>query len=291
MSVSPVVSEVRTGLRQNATMTIAVVVTVAVSLALLGLGLLIGKQINVMKGYWYDKVEVAVYLTPDVTPAERDALNAELRADPLVSQVTYESQQDAYQRFKDQFKNSPGLVDEVNPDELPEAFRVKMTDPRQFAKISERFSGQPGVAEVQDQRELLKGFFKVLHGFQITALVIGIVQVLTALVLISNTIRVAAFSRRRETSVMRLVGASNLYIQLPFVIEGALAGLVGGALAIAAIVAVKIYVVDHRLAKSVVAFPFVGWGAIWGVGALVLAFGIVLSSSASFVTLRRHLRV
>ena len=126
MSVSPVVSEVRTGLRQNATMTIAVVVTVAVSLALLGLGLLIGKQINVMKGYWYDKVEVAVYLTPDVTPAERDALNAELRADPLVSQVTYESQQDAYQRFKDQFKNSPGLVDEVNPDELQKTLRIKL---------------------------------------------------------------------------------------------------------------------------------------------------------------------
>ena len=130
MSVSPVVSEVRAarqtdhdhrGRRSRS----------AVSLALLGVGLLLGKQINVMKDYWYDKVEVAVYLTPECRLPTADALNAELTADPLVSKVTYESQQHAYQRFKHQFKN-PGPRGRGHPGELPEAFRVKMKDPRQY---------------------------------------------------------------------------------------------------------------------------------------------------------------
>jgi cell division transport system permease protein len=244
-----------------------------------------------MKDYWYDKVEVSIYLTQDVTQAQRDALATDLSADPLVQKVYYEDQQQAYDRFKQQFKGSPDLVKEVSPSELPESFRVKLKNPQQYEIVAATYSGRPGVSEVQDQRELLKGFFKGLRYMQYTALAIGLAQAVAALLLVSITIRTAAFNRRRETGIMRLVGATKLYIQLPFVLEGALAGFVGSLVAVAGLVAFKVYVVDHRLAKSIHAFPFVGWNSVTYAMLLVVACGVALPTLASVVTLRKHLRV
>jgi cell division transport system permease protein len=281
------------GLRRNLTMTIAVIVTVAISLSLAGAGLLIGRQVATMKGYWYDKVEVSVFLNNDVTPADRDAINAKLHDLRLVERVYYESKADAYNRFKDQFKDSPDLVKNVTADALPESFRVKLTDPTRFDVVATAMSGQPGVEEVQDQRKLLDKFFRVLNGFQTAALIVALVQVGAAALLISNTIRVAAFSRRRETGIMRLVGASNLYIQLPFLLEGALAGLVGGVLAAGSVAALKAFFIDRQLKDKggITAIPFVGWDAVFQTWAYVVPLGILLSAFVSFVTLRRHLRV
>ena len=272
-------------------MTIAVVLTVGVSLALLGVGILLGRQVGVMKDYWYNKVEVSIYLDQNVTSDQRNLLASDLNSDPLVQKVYYESQQQAYDRFKQQFKNSPDLVKEVTASELPESFRVKLKNPQQYAIIAASYSGRPGVSEVQDQRELLKGFFKGLRYMQYTALAIGLAQAVAALLLVSITIRTAAFNRRRETGIMRLVGATKLYIQLPFVLEGALAGLVGSLVAVGGLVAFKVYVVDHRLAKSIHAFPFVGWNAVSYAMGLVVLFGVALPTLASLVTLRKHLRV
>lgn len=291
MSVRPVAAEMWSGLRRNLTMTIAVVLTVGVSLALLGVGLLLGKQVGVMKDYWYNKVEVSIYLTQDVTDNQRTELANALSTDPLVQQVYYEDQQQAFQRFKQQFKDSPSLVHEVTPAELPESFRVKLKNPQQYQAISDEYSGLPGVDEVQDQRQLLQGFFKGLRYMQYTALAIGLTQAIAALLLVSITIRTAAFNRRRETGIMRLVGATKLYIQLPFVLEGALAGLAGSLVAIGGLVLFKVYVVDHRLAQSVHAFPFVGWQAVYQAMVVVVAAGVVLPTLASMITLRRHMRV
>ncbi len=230
-----VLSEIGIGLRRNLTMTIAVVVTVAISLALFGSGLLIRAQVEAMKDFWYDKVEVSVYLCGEssqaptcggaaVTQQQRDEIQADLEAMPEVDTVFYESQEQAYAQFREQFEDSPDLVENVTAEALPESFRVKLEDPTQFAVVASAFAERPGVEEVQDQKALLEGFFNVLNKLQLIALIIAGVQVVAAVLLISNTIRVAAFSRRRETGIMRLVGASNLYIQLPFLLEGVLAG-------------------------------------------------------------------
>jgi cell division transport system permease protein len=267
------------------------VLTVGVSLALLGVGLLLGKQVDVMKGYWYNKVEVSIYLTQGVTDNERTELANALSTDPLVQQVFYEDQQQAFTRFKQQFKDSPSLVQEVTPAELPESFRVKLKNPQQYQAIADEYSGLPGVDEVQDQRQLLQGFFKGLRYMQYTALAIGLAQAVAALLLVSITIRTAAFNRRRETGIMRLVGATKMYIQLPFVLEGALAGFAGSLVAIAGLVLFKVYVVDQRLAASIHAFPFVGWQAVEQAMLVVVAAGVVLPTLASMITLRRHMRV
>jgi cell division transport system permease protein len=297
-----VLSEIGIGLRRNLTMTIAVVVTVAISLALFGSGLLIRTQVETMKDFWYDKVEVSVYLCgalsdevacggQAVTDAQRVALEADLRAMPEVERVFYESQQDAFEHFQEQFADSPDLVENVTADVLPESFRVKLDDPTQFAVVARAFQGRPGVEEVQDQKALLEGFFSVLSKLQLLALIIAAVQVLAAVLLISNTIRVAAYSRRRETGIMRLVGASNLYIQLPFLLEGVLAGLVGAAFASGALLALKEFLIDRQLRPTFAFTAFVGWGDVLAILPILFATGALLAGLSSFVTLRRHLRV
>jgi cell division transport system permease protein len=297
-----VLSEIGIGLRRNLTMTVAVVVTVAISLALFGSGLLIRAQVGAMKDYWYDKVEVSVYLCGEanqsrtcggsaVTEEQRREIGADLRAMPEVQTVYYESQAEAYEQFREQFKDSPDLVENVTADALPESYRVKLRDPTQFSVVAAAFQDRPGVEEVQDQKALLESFFNVLNKLQLIALVIAGVQVVAALLLISNTIRVAAYSRRRETGIMRLVGASNLYIQLPFLLEGVLAGLVGAGFAAAALVAVKVVLVDGQLRPSFPVIAFVGWSDVLAILPWLFLTGVLLAGLASFVTLRRHLRV
>ena len=304
MRASFVLSEIGIGLRRNLTMTVAVVVTVAISLALFGAGLLIREQVSTMKDYWYDKVEVSVYLCGEnsgsssvncngtaVTDGQRTQLQHDLQTTPLVEKVYYESKEDAYKRFKEQFKDSPDLVQNVTPDALPESFRVKLKDPTQFEVVASAFRDRPGVDEVQDQKALLENFFKLLNTLQLFALIVAGVQIFAAILLISNTIRVAAFSRRRETGIMRLVGASNLYIQLPFLLEGVLAGLVGAAFASGAIIALKAILIDRLLKPNFPITAYVGWDAVIAVVPLLFLTGMALSGLASFFTLRRHLRV
>jgi cell division transport system permease protein len=296
-----VMSEVGIGLRRNLTMTIAVIVTVAISLALFGAGLLIRAQVETMKDFWYDRVEVSVFLcgpdsvTPScsggaVTEQQRDEIEDVLRALPQVDTVFYESKEEAYERFKEQFKDS-AIADNVTADALPESFRVKLTDPTKYDVVATAVEGKPGVEQVQDQRAILDRFFQVLNGFQVAALFIALVQIVAAALLISNTIRVAAFSRRRETGIMRLVGASNFYIQLPFLLEGAIAGLIGAILACASIIGIKKFFVEDRLEPSFQFTAFIGWDAVWVVVPILLLAGVGLSALASFLTLRRYLRV
>ncbi len=302
MRASFVLSEIGIGLRRNLTMTVAVVVTVAISLALFGSGLLIRKQVETMKDFRYDKVEVSFYLCGELSQAatcngaavseeQRQALLVDLEAMPEVQEVYYESQQQAYEHFTEQFEDSPDLVENVTADALPESFRVKLEDPTQFEVVASAFRDRPGVEEVQDQKALLQGFFDVLNKLQLLALIIAAVQVLAAVLLISNTIRVAAFSRRRETGIMRLVGASNLYIQLPFLLEGVLAGLVGAAIASGALVALKSVLIDGQLKPTFEFTAFVGWGDVLSILPVLFLTGALLAGLSSFVTLRRHLRV
>jgi cell division transport system permease protein len=297
-----VLSEIGIGLRRNLTMTIAVVVTVAISLALFGAGLLIRSQVDVMKDYWYDRVEVSVFLCGEESQAptcsgqavddtQRAALLSELEAMPQVQRVFYESKEQAFARFQEQFKESPDLVANVTADALPESFRVKLQDPTQFDVVASAFRDRPGVEEVQDQKQLLEKFFRVLTGVQTAAIVIALVQLVAAALLISNTIRVAAFSRRRETGIMRLVGASNLYIQLPFLLEGALAGLLGASIAVGLVAAVKAVFIDRVLRPAFTLTSFIGWDVVLRQAPILLLTGVLLSGLASFVTLRRHLRV
>ena len=293
-------SEVRIGLRRNLTMTFAVIVTTAISLSLLGIGLLSNSQVNAMKDYWYDKIEVSVYLcgslseSPScvggvVSPEQRLGIKSDLEALPVVQSVFYESQSEAYTRFQERFKDS-AIAQNVTADQLPESFRVKLKDPTQYAVVVSAFSGRPGVDIVQDQRSILEKFFKLLNVLRNGALLVGLFSVLTAGLLISNTLRIAAFNRRRETGVMKLVGASSWSIQLPFLLEGIISALIGWVFATGLLAGLK-SVVDSKVAPLLTFTNFFGWNEVWIASAWLLLAGLGVSTVASAVTLRRYLKV
>jgi cell division transport system permease protein len=208
---------------------------------------------------------------------------------PSVESVFYESQTQAFARFQERFKDS-AIAQNVTVDQLPESFRIKLKDPTQFAVIVSAFTGRPGVDVVQDQRSILEKFFKLLEVLRNGALLVGLASVLTAALLISNTLRIAAFNRRRETGVMKLVGASSWSIQLPFLLEGIISAIIGWGLATGLLAGLK-SVVDTKVAPLLTFTKFFGWNEVWVASGYLLGTGLLVSTVASVITLRRYLKV
>jgi cell division transport system permease protein len=294
MRLNFVLSEVATGLRRNLTMTVAMILTTAISLGLMGTGLLIAGMISEMKEIYYDKVQVSIFLTDDVTEEQRTTIQTELENSPEVANVIYESKDEAYARFQQQFSQQPELVENTPPDALPESFRVELVNPERYEVIASQFpDGQDGVDQVRDEGAFLDRLFSLLNGARNATLAVAVVQALAALLLISNTIQLAAFNRRNETNIMRLVGASRWYTQLPFILEAAIAGLIGGLLAAGGLVLTKILFVDRTLAGPIKAgiIPQVEWGEVITNSAIITGAGVGLAAIAAYVTLRLYVRL
>src|SRR5256885_2010357 len=271
-----VLSEVMVGLWRNVTMTIAMIITMAVSLTMLGASLVMYQQIESMKSYYFSKIEVSIFLKNDVTPEQQQTLANQLRNDPLVKQpVIFETKEQAYQKFKTQFKDAPDLVKATKPDSLPASFRVKLKDPKQFDQIAATYRGKDGVDDVLDQQRLLSKVFGVLGAAQSMALIVAIIQGIAALLLVGNTIQVAAYSRRREVAVMKLVGASNWFIQSPFVLEAMFAGIIGALVAALALIGAKLWLIDGTLKPLTSLLTPVGWGRILWMTPILIGIGAV----------------
>jgi cell division transport system permease protein len=297
-----VLQEVWTGLRRNLTMTIALVVVVAISLALLGTGLLFVKQVDNTRTYWQGKVQLSIYLctTTSVSPqchqngpatqTEKNQIAADLRALPQVEKVYYESQAQAYQHFRQDFSRDPSFTNLVTRSEIPDSFQVKLRNAAaDFNIVAGTVQGRPGVDQIVNDSSILAKFYKLLDGARNAVVIIAIVLIIAAVLLVANTIRLSAFNRRRETAIMRLVGASNFYVQLPFLVEGIIAGLFGWLIAAGLLIAVKQLGLDTLQQY----FPYnIQLTAADLVEVIVLAMvmGVLLCGVTSFVTLRRYLR-
>jgi cell division transport system permease protein len=294
MRVNFVLSEVATGLRRNLTMTVAMILTTAISLGLMGTGLLIAGMISDMKAIYYDKVQVSIFLSDKVTDQQRSAIETQLKNSPEVKHFIYESKTEAYARFKQQFSQQPELVQNTPADALPESFRVELVNPERYSVIAATFpNGKNGVDQVRDEGDFLNRLFSLLNGARNATIAVAVVQALAALLLISNTIQLAAFNRRNETNIMRLVGASRWYTQLPFILEAAVAGLIGAMLAIVGLVLTKVLFVDRTLAGPIKAgiIPPVDWSAIAFISPIIAAAGVGLAGIAAYVTLRLYVRL
>jgi cell division transport system permease protein len=294
MRVNFVLSEVATGLRRNLTMTVAMILTTAISLGLMGTGILIAGMISHMKEIYYDKVQVSIFLSDTVTDEQRSAIETELKDSPEVKSYIYESKDEAYQRFQEQFSQQPELVQNTPADALPESFRVELVNPERYPVIAEQFpNGENGVDQVRDEGDFLDRLFSLLNGARNATIAVAVIQALAALLLISNTIQLAAFNRRNETNIMRLVGASRWYTQLPFILEAAFAGLIGGLLAAGGLVLAKVLFVDKTLAGPIKAgiIPPVAWNDIAVTGLEIAAGGVVAAAIAAYVTLRLYVRL
>ncbi|MGS2588276.1 permease-like cell division protein FtsX [Streptomyces hebeiensis] len=301
-----VLSEIGVGLRRNLTMTFAVVVSVALSLALFGAALLVSDQVNAMKGYWYDKVNVSIYLcnktdattTPKcakgaVTGEQKKEIEADLdKMSDIVETVHHETSDEAYKHYKERYGDSP-IAATITPDQMPESFRVKLKDPEKYKVVATAFEGRDGVESVQDQRDILENLFNLMRSMNIAALLVMGLMLVIALMLIVNTVRVSAFSRRRETGIMRLVGASSFYIQMPFILEAAVAGLIGGVVACVFLLLGRYFIIDNgfALADKMQLVNFIGWDAVLTKLPLVIVIGLLMPALAAFLALRKYLRV
>ena len=301
MSPRFLLQEIWTGIRRNLSMTVSVVLVTMVSMYLLGLGLLAQTQADTMKGYWYDRVQVSIYLCTEtslrpnctsgaVTEEQKENLLAQLNALPEVQQVFYESEEEAYDRFQEQFRNSP-LAGNIEVGDIPQSFRVQLEDPSKFGVVVSQFEGAPGVADIQDQERVLNRFFTVINYITLFSVLLAALMVLAAVLLMATTIRQAAFARRREIGIMRLVGASNFTIRLPFVIETVIAAVLGALLAFGLLFATVHYIFNRFLNQVVLDQALIGDSDVLAVAPLMLAGVVVLAVLTSTVTLWRYLRV
>ena len=300
MRIDFVVREVATGLRRNVTMTIAMVLTTAISLALVGTGLLAVRTIDRTEELYSDRVEVQVALTADVSATDVDcsqavctALRAVLEAEPAVEAVRFESQQQAYERYLQLFAGQ-ALADVVRPQSLPATLRVRLADRTDGARaVRAAVDGQVGVRSVIDQRDVVAKLFDFLGGVRNVTFALALVQAVAALLLISNTVQVSAFTRRTEVGVMRLVGATRWYTQLPFLIEAVVTGVVGAVLASLGLLAGKFLFIDRLLSGIVsggVVPPVEVADVLW-VSPVLLAVGAGIAAVTGYVTLRLYVRL
>ncbi|MGW4030353.1 permease-like cell division protein FtsX [Streptomyces sp. NPDC004838] len=300
-----VLSEIGVGLRRNLTMTFAVIVSVALSLALFGGALLMREQVSTMKDFWYDKVNVSIFLCNKndattsaqcakgaVTSEQKKQIETDLEKMAVVEKVHHETAEEAYKHYKDQYGDTP-IAATITPDQMQESFRVKLDDPEKYQVVATAFAGRAGVQSVQDQRNILQNLFDLMNGMNIAALFVMGLMLVIALMLIVNTVRVSAFSRRRETGIMRLVGASSFYIQMPFIMEAAFAGLLGGVVAAGLLLVGRYFLIDHglALADKMQLVNFIGWDAVVTKLPLVLAIGLLMPALAAFIALRKYLKV
>lgn len=299
-----ILGETFSGIRRNLSMVVSVVLVTFISLAFVGAAGLLQLQINQMKGYWYDRVEVAIFLCTGtsttascaagpVTDGQREAVQDLLEsptAAPYVKSYEYESQDQALAIFQEQFKNS-AMAGTVTADQLPESFRVALVDPEQYEVVNELFSSMPGVELVSDQRELLEQIFSLMNMASVIAVSVAVVMLVCAVLLIATTIRLSAFSRRRETGIMRLVGASKTMIHLPFLLEGVVAALLGAVLAGVVTWAIAEFFIGDWLTRQYPGTGFIAGGDAVALVPVLLLIAVALAAVSSLLTLRRYLRV
>ena len=299
-------TETWTSLRRNVSMTISVVVTMWVSLSLFGISLLMMQQVNLMKGYWYDKIEITVYLCSTLsggstqsgtcepgqatTDAQRQLIQQQLTANHDVANVIYESKDQAFAEYQQTYKNSP-ILGTLTVDQMQDSFRVKLVDPQNYQGVVSQAQTMQGVQSVQDLRQVLDPLFSVLNGLRWGTMILAGLLLLAAALQIGNTIRLTAFTRRREIGIMRLVGASNSYITLPFLLESLVAGILGIAAAAGTLsVALKFLIID-RAQVSIKSLAWIGWHELF-VAILVLGVvGVILAIVPTLIATRRYLRV
>lgn len=302
MRLRYIFSEVGNGLRRNSTMALSVVLVTFVSLAFVGAAMLLQMQVQNLKNDWFGRVEVSIFLCPEnarntacsagaATPAQEDAIREVLENGSvahLVQSVEYESREEAYAKLRERDTDNSFAL--LTADQMSPSFRVKLVDPEQFEVVADAVQGLPGVDSVYDQREIFKGLFSVLNAGTLVAAVLALVMLLAAVLLITTTIRLSALSRRRETTIMRMVGASRGLIQMPFMLEGAVAATTGAILAIAGLWFTVNYLVEDWLKGSVSFVDYIGTEDVWLVAPWLLGIAVGLAAGASIATLGRYTR-
>lgn len=306
MQLTYVFSELGNGLKRNVSMTIAVIVTIFVSLTLVGMGLLLNAQADKAEEYWGSKLQITVFLcnqnstTPncvngEVTDTQKEDIEKVLNTNGEVDSWRLQSKQEAYEKWKSAYvtdsETERAVYESIKPSDMQESYWVQLKDPERFQGIKSAVEGLEGVNTVRDLREVLKPIYFWMNVMKWGAIGIAGFLVLAAVLQVGNTIRLAAFARRREIGIMRLVGASSLYIQLPFLMESLVAAMIGVGLAGGAILAFMYFVIYEMLRPTSNIVAWIDWGdGLWALGWIGL-IGLLLTLIPTLVMTRKYLKV
>jgi cell division transport system permease protein len=296
LKVDYVVRETAINLRRNFTLTLAAFLTVAVSLSLVGGAWLLRQGVQNASIQWKGDIEFIVYLKPDITEPQAEAIERALDDHPEVKDVNFVSQAEAYKEFKVLFRTTPELVESVDQAALPPSFRVvpRVADADVITAVSAQFENMPGVFEVVSAREQIEAILSLTNLLQNSMLMIAIVLLLAATMLILNTIRMAMFARRREIEVMKLVGATNWFIRIPFMLEGLIQGIIGAFVAFGGVFVARLLLED-RFAQTNNLELFrnfsVSGDQVFTTGVLMLLVGVAAGTVGSAVAVSRFLDV
>jgi cell division transport system permease protein len=306
MQLTYVFSELGNGLRRNVSMTIAVIVTIFVSLTLVGMGLLLNAQAQKAEQYWGSKLQITVFLcnqnsatancvNGEVTDAQKKEIEHVLDTNNEVAAWRVQTKQQAYDKWREAYVSNDEterrVYESIRPSDMQESYWVQLKDPEKFMGIKSAVQGLPGVNSVRDLREVLKPIYFWMNVMKWGAIAIASFLVVAAVLQVGNTIRLAAFARRREIGIMRLVGASSLYIQLPFLMEALVAALIGVSLAAGAILVFMWVVIYRTLRPTSNIVAWIDWGdGVWAVGWIAL-IGLGLTLVPTLVMTRKYLKV
>ena len=306
MQLTYVFSELATGLRRNVSMTIAVIVTLFVSLTLVGLGLLLNAQADKAEEFWGDRLQITVFMCTENSPGsncidgrategQKQAVEKVLGTNPEVEKYHFETSQQAYEKWREVYSadddTQAQVLEAIKPSDLAESYWVTLKDPREFQSVKSEVSGLSGVSTVRDLREVLQPIYYWISALKWGAAGFAGFLLLAAILLVANTIRLAAFARRKEIGIMRLVGASTLYIQLPFLLEAVFAAFIGVLLASGAIALFLYLVVYQRLRTSSNIVAWVDWGDGLVAIAAISVVGLALTLVPTLLLTRKYLKV
>ena len=290
------INEVLTGLRRNVTMTVAMILTTAISIGLFGGGMLVLRLADQSRAIYLDRVESQVFLVDEVSDNDPTcdadpcmALRTQIEGRDDVRSVRFLNRDDAYE---DAIQKFPQYKDVAGRDAFPASFVVKLTDPEQHQEFDDAMVGQPGVLNVLNQKDLIDRLFAVLDGLSNAAFAVALVQAIGAVLLIANMVQVAAYTRRTEIGIMRLVGASRWYTQLPFLVESMLAAFVGVLIAIGGLIAVRALFLENALDQFYQAnlIARIDYADILYIAPILFFLGMAMAGVTSYITLRLYVR-
>ena len=288
--------ETASGLRRNGVVAFAAMSTAFIALFLVGLALLIAREFNLVINAYTGNVQVAVYLTDPVDSTTVASLTAKLQVLPAVSHVVYENKEQACVRFRTLFANQPVFLENVDCSVIPSSLRVNLKDPKLYGQIpaalncSDATHCMPGVKNVTDYRQLLDRLVTITRVLSVGVLSVAIIMLASAVALVANTLRMGMFARRKEIGIMRLVGATNWRIRVPFLIEGLVEALLGAVTAVLALFLVKVVFID-QLRDRLSFVPLVRNGDVLTIAPWILAAAVLVAVIAGTIGMRRFLDV
>jgi cell division transport system permease protein len=286
-------SETLQNFKRNVLMSVAAISTVAISLLLLGGVLILGMIIGNVTASWEAKVEISVFLRDDATTNEIRQLQSQVTSYPEVQEVTYVSKQDAFEEFKQLYKDQPELWEAIPEDSLPASLRIKLTDAAFTDEVASRIEGAPGIDEVSYGGSIVRRLLQINSLLRSITFAMSLILMIAASGLIANSIRLAIYARREEIGIMKLVGATNWFIRVPFMLEGLGAAMVGALLAGLVVIGAN----ELLFSRVDDVLPFMGpilsfsFGDMLGVVVVLVVVGGMVGIVGSVMALRRFLEV